>query len=273
MTTIIISVLYLTLELGLALRVYALYRGSRLVLTIILVSAVGKIQFDLTLRSFELTLADYRADHSINIMADMQYYPSINPYPSNWHIKGCFYPAIPNFAKANHTNTVPAILFVLMCIKCYSYRPLCDIPMLLRIWRDGAAYYFVIFVTLFICTLSQYVNSEMLAIVAAIWIGPIYSYSGAHLLLSVRALAAERQRIWVLTPEISENLPDISVSGTLDEEQLSPISEVYELAHPLRTRAASLARTIDTEYGNNISQRQTWMQHWDALPTISRIST
>lgn len=36
-----------------------------------------------------------------------------------------------------------ALLFVLMAVKVYSYRPLNELPILLRVLRDGTIYYFV----------------------------------------------------------------------------------------------------------------------------------
>ncbi|EPT02205.1 hypothetical protein FOMPIDRAFT_1097576, partial [Fomitopsis schrenkii] len=114
-----------------------------------------------------------------------------------------------------------ALLFVLMVIKVYSYRPLNELPILLRVLRDGTIYYFVT------NRISVLVSSASIPIQSPPWISAILSFSGAHLLLSLRTLAAERVRADIATPDISEDVPDISVPD--GDAPQSPM-EFHELA-------------------------------------------
>ena len=92
-------------------------------------------------------------------------------------------------------------------------------------------------------------------------------YKGAHLLLSLRTLAAERMSANVATPDISEDVPEISVAdGNLPQ---SPM-EFHELAHRFPPRPTPALPRPATDRGmRNITTDQrtrrhsTWLSDWE----------
>ncbi|CCM03285.1 uncharacterized protein FIBRA_05413 [Fibroporia radiculosa] len=99
------------------------------------------------------------------------------------------------------------------------------------------------------------------------WVVPIYSYSGSHLLLSVRALAAERQRLEMMIPQISETISDFEAAELSNMGFQEDSWEVYELSTPPRDPTACLHR--DGVVLRTQRRSGSWMQHWDARPARS----
>jgi len=253
--SVALFILVISVELCLTIRVYALYRRSRLVFYVLLASFVGEIACLFTVDG--------------TVFPGL--YHNITHYPSDWPIRGCFYPPVPAYFKANWVPVLAfeTVLFVLMCIKCYSYRPMWDVPILLCIWRDGTAYYLVILVAILMSTIAPYKSNIFLENWASIWISAIFSISGARLLLSVRALSAARRHLEVLTPVFSEseNLPDIT-DASETQVQPSPV-EVHELLACHVRRAPILPRTTEGCTSSDTLQRQDsanprWLREWEA---------
>ncbi|TFY64569.1 hypothetical protein EVJ58_g2542 [Rhodofomes roseus] len=138
-------------EFSLMLRIYALYARSRLILLILSIAFVVE-----TLCVILISSIGYN-----------EFAHAIVPYPSDWPIEGCYYPPTPSWFHGTwlplasfestsvttlHSGLIfmdgvgqrAALLFVLMAVKVYLYRPLGELPILQRVLRDGTIYYFVI---------------------------------------------------------------------------------------------------------------------------------
>ncbi|KZT69954.1 hypothetical protein DAEQUDRAFT_233401 [Daedalea quercina L-15889] len=154
-----------------------------------------------------------------------------------------------------------------MAIKVYLYRPLGELPILLRVLRDGTICYFVILVGFILCTTAPYTSNTFLAVMVTVWISAILSFSGAHLLLSLRTLAAERSRGDVATPDISEDVPDISRGLSIpDTPALRSPMELYELGPRSPRLAPALPRpVIDHQMQETTAcqRNPTWLQSWE----------
>ncbi|KAH9933071.1 uncharacterized protein B0H18DRAFT_1115692 [Fomitopsis serialis] len=129
-TAIALYTLVFCVEFSLMLRIYALYGQSRLISLIL--SSAFTVE---TMCVLVMSSVGYK-----------EMFWAIMPYPSSWPIEGCFYPPTPSWF---HGSWLPlagfeTLLFVLMAIKVYSYRPLGELPILLRVLRDGTIYYLVI---------------------------------------------------------------------------------------------------------------------------------
>ncbi|KZT04489.1 uncharacterized protein LAESUDRAFT_785347 [Laetiporus sulphureus 93-53] len=253
------------------------------------------------------------ADHSlsqqcigiINGLAYRQFYAKIQPYPSDWPIRGCFYPETPKFWNACWVPVLvfETMLFILMCIKFWSYRPLRKMSLAVRLWRDGTAYYLILtgrgseylasrqiprhgvtvnnehamgIVAITICTVAPYKDNTTLANISAVWVGAIFSYSGSHLLLSIRALATERQQLTVSTPRISENTEDIedipeAIAGGTRDSKSSTVTpgEEHDSHELFPWHRHLLPCTVTDTQGSMLSQwsissNPVWLQEWDA---------
>ncbi|PCH44465.1 hypothetical protein WOLCODRAFT_165172 [Wolfiporia cocos MD-104 SS10] len=205
-----------------------------------------------------MTRRDISVSTAIAILNGFGYKESledIRPFPSDWPIKGCY---LTNAPAIFHANWVPVlafetVLFVMMSVKCYSHRNLREIPILQRIWRDGTIYYLVILGKwpaphAFLsdtdeCILYFGIN------VAGVWIVAIFSYSGAHLLLSVRALVEARNSAEVQTPVISEIVRDIG-TDVVNESDPQPVE-----AHELLPASCSL-EPEGSGLGNRVGSRE-----------------
>jgi len=244
-------------EFSLMLRIYALYAQSRLIFLIL--SSAFAVE---TLCVLVMSSVGYK-----------EMFWAIVPYPSSWPIEGCFYPPTPSWF---HGSWLPfagfeTLLFVLMAIKVYWYRPLGQLPILLRVLRDGTIYYLVILVALILCIISPYTSNTSLGVMVTVWLSAILSFSGTHLLLSLRALAAERERLDIATPDISEDVPEISQGLSIPDTdaQRSPL-EFHELMPRLPQPARSLRRPV-TDRRTQESRRQqlsrnpTWLQDWECI--------
>ncbi|KAI0729862.1 hypothetical protein C8Q72DRAFT_826907 [Fomitopsis betulina] len=248
-TCISLYILVLCVEMSLMLRLYALYGRSRLILIILSSMFVAETTCVVTLSG----------------LAYKQAFPNIIPYPSDWPIQGCYYPPTPAWFDGVWLPLVgfETLLFVLMAVKVYSYRPLNELPILLRVLRDGTIYYFVILIALILCTLSPYTANAFLGVLATVWISAILSFSGAHLLLSLRTLAAERIRADVATPDISEGVPEISMPD--GDVSLSPIELVPTSPRPtpVLPRHAIGRRTRDSTADQRTCNHSTWLSTWE----------
>ena len=90
---------------------------------------------------------------------------------------------------------------------------------------------------------------------------------GAHLLLSLRTLAAKRSRGDVATPDISEDVPDISRGLSVPETPAlwSPM-ELYELGPRSPKPAPALPRVVinhQTQETTACQRNPTWLQSWE----------
>ncbi|GBE88600.1 hypothetical protein SCP_2000130 [Sparassis crispa] len=202
-----LQVLIFSVEISLMLRIYAFYGKSKTISYVLSIAFIG-----------ELT-----AIIGLGVSAWPRSIPFVTPFPPEWPIRGCFYPPQPSFYKASWVPVMvfESFLFALSLYKCAAYRPLREVPILARIVRDGTIYYAFIFVTMSISVVAPYVTDIVLTDVANIWISAIFSFSGSHLLLSVRSLAAQRRSLDVLTPVISEDLPIASGSGSAGKDSPS----------------------------------------------------
>ncbi|KAH9836342.1 uncharacterized protein C8Q71DRAFT_761942 [Rhodofomes roseus] len=254
-TSISLFTLVFCVEFSLMLRIYALYARSRLILLILSIAFVVE-----TLCVILISSIGYN-----------EFAHAIVPYPSDWPIEGCYYPPTPSWF---HGTWLPlasfeTLLFVLMAVKVYLYRPLGELPILQRVLRDGTIYYFVILVAFLLCTIGSYTSNTFLGVMITVWISAILSFSGAHLLLSIRTLAAKRQRQEVATPDISADVPVISqgLSRPDTDAQRSPL-EFHELVPRSPQRAPSLPRpVIDRQAPDSeclpCGRNPTWLQRWE----------
>ncbi|PCH36146.1 hypothetical protein WOLCODRAFT_81365, partial [Wolfiporia cocos MD-104 SS10] len=127
-----IDILTLSIEISLMLRLYALYGRSR----------SGNISDYIR----GVLIRCMKALAIVNGFSYKDFLEDIRPFPSDWPIRGCY---LTNAPAISHVDWVPVlafetVLFVMMSVKCYSYRNLREIPVLQRIWRDGTIYYFVL---------------------------------------------------------------------------------------------------------------------------------
>ncbi|KAM5536079.1 hypothetical protein V8D89_010178, partial [Ganoderma adspersum] len=127
------------------------------------------------------------------------------------------------------------VLFLLNVAKCISYAPLDHTPLIYRLFRDGSLYFMITTVFMAGCTIAQYSDSEV-APPLVVWMSVVFSYSGCHLLLSLRKIAARRQRLEI-SQIFSADIPLVhAASGTTDSSSLGP--EI----HPLPSRLSSASR-------------------------------
>ncbi|PIL23556.1 hypothetical protein GSI_14869 [Ganoderma sinense ZZ0214-1] len=127
------------------------------------------------------------------------------------------------------------VLFLLNIAKCISYAPLDHTPLIYRLFRDGSLYFIITTVFMASCTIAQYLDSEA-ASSLVVWMSVVFSYSGCHLLLSLRKIAARRQRLEI-SQIFSADIPLVhAASGTTESSSLGP--EI----HPLPSRLSSASR-------------------------------
>ncbi|KAI0656930.1 hypothetical protein C8Q70DRAFT_1056186 [Cubamyces menziesii] len=214
----------LSIELSLMLRIDALYGRSRQVRLLLGIA-------------FFIEVASAAA---INGLLYPRTFRELRPFPPDWPVKGCFYPTN---VFLNKLCWIPilsfeTLLFCLNAAKCISYGPLDDTPLIYRLFRDGSAYFVIVFAIMIICTVAQFTDNGGLSTVAAVWISAVLSYSGCHLLLSIRRIAARRRHLDLTL--ISIHVPD-----AYDEDK-SPISTDDPHSYPSPSSATpprvSLAR-------------------------------
>ncbi|PCH43956.1 hypothetical protein WOLCODRAFT_26334 [Wolfiporia cocos MD-104 SS10] len=186
-------------KISLMLRVYAVYGKTRAVIVILCVSAFGEV----------LAFAIF------NWLGYVSFFDDVKPYPADWPIKGCYYPRRPTIFNLCSMPILifETVLFVLISVKCFAHRPLREIPILQRIWRDGTIYYLIITAAIAVVMVSSAVQNTIVAGMSIVWISAILSFSGSHLLLSIRALAEARNGAQMATPMLSEDIPNIVVES------------------------------------------------------------
>ncbi|CAL1694131.1 unnamed protein product [Somion occarium] len=193
-------VLHVSVELSLLIRIYALWNQSKKV-AIILASVFGLVQ---------------AANIVMLVIAETVMIGPLVPYPSNWPINGCFVLSNPRFFRACWIPILvfETLLFVMNTMKCLSYRPLSRTPLVVRLFRDGTIYYALMCVVLLLRTFSQYRSNLLSNFVTDTFMTAVFSYAGSALMLSIRSLAAERDRLTNIIPNLSEITPiDPAVSG------------------------------------------------------------
>lgn len=259
--TATLFVLMLSVELSLMLRLYALYGRNRIVFYILVFSIIGEIA----------------AVFAMDITAFPQFYHLAIHYPSDWPVRGCFYPEVLSFFKVCWLPLLgfETLLFVLMTIRCLTYGPLRDLPILLCVWRDGTLYYFLILVTLLLCTIAPHVSSIFLADWAAIWVSAILSYSGSHFLLNIRSLAAERRCPQVMTPMLSEQISDTSPESVAEvPTPITPSHEAFNLLPwstqrtPVLANSEFLSATVpsavpESKRRHEDNMSAAWLRQWE----------
>ncbi|KAJ8502285.1 hypothetical protein ONZ51_g96 [Trametes cubensis] len=237
---VLLSSMLLSIELSLMLRIDALYGRSRQVRLLLGIA-------------FFIEVASAAA---INGLLYPRTFRELRPFPPDWPVKGCFYPTN---VFLNKLCWIPilsfeTLLFCLNTAKCISYGPLDDTPLIYRLFRDGSAYFVIVFgeyarlivrsastssgllAIMIICTVAQFTDNGGLSTVAAVWISAVLSYSGCHLLLSIRRIAARRRHLDLTL--VSVRVPDVY------DEDKSPISTDDPYPSPSSTTSprVSLAR-------------------------------
>ncbi|KAI0716459.1 hypothetical protein C8Q76DRAFT_724329 [Earliella scabrosa] len=205
MDTICLLILLLSVELGLMLRVDALYGRSLRVRVLLGVAFVLEMAVSL----------------SLNATSHTSLVRILEPFPLWLSIKGCVSHGGPTTYSLSWIPILAfeTLLFVLNTIKCISYGPLDHTPLIYRLLRDGSAYYIIIFAVILFTTIAQFIQ-EALVTTFSIWLTAIFSYSGCHLLLSIRKAAALRQRMDLTS--ISAEIPTIGHGSTDDSSLETP---------------------------------------------------
>ncbi|KAL1946250.1 hypothetical protein VTO73DRAFT_15377 [Trametes versicolor] len=175
------SCLILSVELSLMLRIDALYGRSKKVRTLLLVAF-----------AFEAATAA-----AINGIIYPRIYAESRPFPSDWPLKGCFFPTDIFWNKLCWAPILvfETLLFCLNTAKCISYGRLEQTPLIYRLFRDGSAYFAIAFAFMLVCIVTQFLDVSWASTATSTWISAVFSYSGCHLLLSVRSVATRRERL------------------------------------------------------------------------------
>ncbi|KAI0367647.1 hypothetical protein BV20DRAFT_970196 [Pilatotrama ljubarskyi] len=165
-------------------------------------------------------------------------YAELRSFPPEWPFKGCFYPTDLYLYKLCWIPvlTFESLLFCLNAAKCISYGPLDHTPLIYRLFRDGSVYFAIAFAFMLVCTIAQLLGISSLSSVTATWISAVFSYSGCHLLLSVRKVAAQRER---------QDLTLLSIHASAIHDE--PKSETYlDSPDSLEPPRMSLPRRMDS---------------------------
>ncbi|RPD75465.1 hypothetical protein L226DRAFT_44966 [Lentinus tigrinus ALCF2SS1-7] len=205
--------LLLSVELSLMLRIDALYGKSRRVRILLGFAFVTEMVTTITLNAVSFPTVER----------------TLVPFPSVFPIRGCVLAVSPAAYKLSWVPILifETLIFALNAIKCISYGPLDHTPLIYRLFRDGSAYYVISFIFMLVCTIAQFFK-DALASVIVVWVSAVLSYSGCHLLLSIRKTAARRQRLEANM--ISADIPQIHMpGGTTSESE----SQSLEGSHPL----------------------------------------
>ncbi|KAI0631025.1 hypothetical protein C8Q77DRAFT_1130736 [Trametes polyzona] len=175
------SCLILSIELSLMLRIDALYGSSRRIRTLLSVAFLVEVAMACT----------------INGLVYPGLYAKLRPFPSDWPIAGCFFPPALFWSKLSWAPILvfETFLFCLNAAKCISYGGLDQTPLIYRLFRDGTAYFAIAFAFMLACIITQLLGVSAASSVMSTWISAVLSYSGCHLLLSVRSVAAQRERL------------------------------------------------------------------------------
>ncbi|KAI0739061.1 hypothetical protein C8Q80DRAFT_227854 [Daedaleopsis nitida] len=151
--------LLLSVELSLMLRVDALYAKNKNIRLIMMCGIVAELTIAL---AFEIvSLPNIRKRET--------------PFPPFTPARGCIsrQPALIRLTWIP-VLAFDTLLFALNTIKCISYGPLDGTPIIYRLFRDGSAYYVIIFVCILICTLAQFFAS-LYSSIAITYVRPPFS--------------------------------------------------------------------------------------------------
>ncbi|KAH9847442.1 hypothetical protein C2E23DRAFT_848474 [Lenzites betulinus] len=173
--------LIMSIELSLMLRIDALYGRSRKVRVVLLTAFV-----------LEVASAAW-----LNGLTYPTVFAELQPFPPKWPFKGCIFPVLDIYWYKFCWFPIIAfetLLFGLNTAKCTSYGRM-DTPLIFRLFRDGTAYFAIAFVFMLVCIVSQFLDFPSASNALPTWLYAVFSYSGCHLLLSVRSVAAERERL------------------------------------------------------------------------------
>ncbi|RDX47225.1 hypothetical protein OH76DRAFT_1484835 [Lentinus brumalis] len=249
--------LLLSVELSLILRVDALYGKSRRVRLLLGSAFVTELVMTVVLNGV-----------SIPIVKRV-----LVPFPSVFPMKGCVFPAAPTMYKLSWIPILvfETLLFALNAIKCISYGPLDHTPLIYRLFRDGSAYYVISVIVMLVCTIAQFFDNA-LTTVALIWVSAILSYSGCHLLLSIRKTAARRQRLE--TDMLSMDIPHIHMpGGTTSESESRSLESPHTLPPHMESielvpRRVSLHVSTEGSHGSHATE-SNWAEDcwrdWDLV--------
>ncbi|KAI0350853.1 hypothetical protein OH77DRAFT_1462968 [Trametes cingulata] len=178
--TLLVCLIF-SIEVSLMLRIDALYGRSRTVRALLAVAFTAEVA----------------VAAAINGITYPRVYTELRPFPPDWPFEGCFYPTDSYLYKFCWIPILAfeSVLFCLNVAKCISYGPLDHTPLIYRLFRDGSVYFAIAFAFMLVCTISQFLDFSSLSSVASTWISAVFSYAGCHLLLSVRKVAAQRERL------------------------------------------------------------------------------
>ncbi|OSD01426.1 hypothetical protein PYCCODRAFT_1436353 [Trametes coccinea BRFM310] len=235
---VILACMIFSIELSLMLRIDALYGRSRRVRALLFTAFIAEIASAATINGFLYPEAFRR----------------LRPFPPEWPVQGCHFPDDIFLNKLVWLPVVAfeTLLFCLNTIKCISYGPLDHhTPLIYRLFRDGSVYFAIALAVMLICTIAQFTNNSPLSTVTAVWISAVLSYSGCHLLLSVRSVAARREQLDLAL--ISVHVSDICA----ESETVSPLDSAHRpsptpqlLSPPPRLSLSCRVRSIEVIPGN-----------------------
>ncbi|KAI0720747.1 hypothetical protein C8T65DRAFT_632673 [Cerioporus squamosus] len=255
--------LLLSVEMSLMLRVDALYGRSRRVRLLLGFAFATELVTSIVLNGVSFP----------TIMRTLVPFPSVIP------MKGCIIAVAPTTYQLSWIPILifETLLFALNAIKCISYGPLDHTPLIYRLFRDGSAYYIISVIFMLVCTIAQFFDNS-LASVAVIWVSAVLSYSGCHLLLSIRKTAARRQRLE--TNMLSADIPHIRMPGGTTSEfesqslesppplRLGTVTRLRMESIELIPRRVSLHLSTEGSHGSHVSESE-WAQacwrDWDLV--------
>ncbi|TFK49577.1 hypothetical protein OE88DRAFT_357077 [Heliocybe sulcata] len=225
------TILVVAVELSMILRVQALYAGSRVVLFALLALLVGEVA------SFAVVAA----------FGYGQALPGLIPIPAGAPLPGCVMTRSTKFFQTSWVPTLAfeSILFILTSYKCLRGRYGDKTPLHVKFFKDGTVYFALMFgsglsyviasskadgtrlVVLFFYTIAGGIPATKTVTGALVrWMVSAISYSGTHLLLSLRRSVAQRNDDRVADLAVDAGLAK-SVSTMSESFSLSPVSETW----------------------------------------------
>jgi len=187
-------ILHVSVELSLMIRIYALWGQQRGVAIFL-----GSMWLGEQIINISITTA---------ALSEMASYNT--PYPESWPIVGCRVTYTPYFLSFCWLPVLfyETLLFAMNMYKCLSFRPLANTPLIVRVFRDGTIYYFLMCFILVVRIVSQFRGGSINGDIVDSWMTSTFSLAGSNLMLSIRKLAAERERKHLATPDISFGIPE-----------------------------------------------------------------
>ncbi|TBU23152.1 hypothetical protein BD311DRAFT_768988 [Dichomitus squalens] len=259
--------LILSVELSLMLRIDALYGNSRRVRFLLGFAFLVEMAFSLWLNMASIP---YITHH-------------LAEFPPAVLVRGCLLDRTDvMYVLAWVPITVfETILFVLNAIKCISYSPLDNAPLIYRLFRDSSLYFAIVLLFTLFVTIGE-VLWPAAATPVVVWMPAVFSYSGSHLLLSIRKIAARRQRL-EMTYTVSVGIPHIqagfstSDSSSLGDDtpslpprvssasRVRPSVQVNVEAIELVPRRTSLVLTSYSEESQEGTSALSYTRDWDVV--------